>query len=70
MKKHCKTFNRENKIYRVKITSDPKSSETDPRILIRMKLKLIRNTVFKLFHFIIIKKNWHLFWKTVNFNLT
>ena len=33
MKKHCKTFNRENKIYRVKIISDPDTykNKTDPK---------------------------------------
>ena len=33
MKKHCKTFNRENKIHRVKVTSypDPYQNKTDPK---------------------------------------
>ena len=46
LKKHCETSNRENKIRRVKITSDPDplSSETDQRIRIRIKIKRIRNT--------------------------
>ena len=37
MKKHYKSFNRENKIHRVKITSDR----------IRIKFKRIRNTAYK-----------------------
>ena len=33
MKKHCKKFNRKNKIYRVKIISDPDTykNKTDPK---------------------------------------
>ena len=31
MKKHCKKINGENKIHRVKITSDPYQNKTDPK---------------------------------------
>ena len=30
MKTHCKTFNMENKIHRLKITSDPDPLSSDP----------------------------------------
>ena len=40
MKKHCKTFNRENKIHRVKTISDPDpyQNKTDPKLWIERSI--------------------------------
>ena len=44
MKKHCKTFDRENKIHRVKITSDPDpyQNKTDPKHWLLVLLNFTR----------------------------